>query len=366
MTMKKQRGFSLAELLVAIAITTIVLAATLGAFTDAVRINDFASMLADMDQNLRAAVNMMVRDISQTGTGIPTGGLPCPSGAGALMINRPSPPPAAFTFPQDPVTLATTVFAINPGDGLGPILNNAAASDIVTVLYADNTLPLNQTPLSAIAADGSTMTVDPGTPISAGLNTDIQPGDLIMFSNALGNAIQTVTRTTGTQTVFFQNGDFFAFNQRTVPSGSIMCLQNTGTNPAPGNCAGNNGGWPPTTATRVWMITYYLDDVTNAQLPRLVRVINSGTTATHTARPVALVLDNVQISYDLVDGVTNPANLPTIPTGAFPGTSPNQARKVNLFLAGRSTVRYSRTGQFLRNNVSTQISLRSLSFVSRY
>jgi hypothetical protein len=182
-----------------------------------------------------------------------------------------------------------------------------------------------------------------------------------MFSNALGNAIQTVTRTTGTQTVFFQAGDFFNLNQRNVPAGSIMCLQNLGTNPTPTDCSGNNGGWPPTTATRVWMITYYLDDVTNPNLPRLVRQINN-----FPGRPVALVLDNMQISYDIVDGVTNPANLPTIPTALFPGTSPNQARKVNLFLAGRSSARYARTGQFLRNNLSTQISLRSLSFVSRY
>jgi prepilin-type N-terminal cleavage/methylation domain-containing protein len=359
--MKQQRGFSLAELLIAIAITTIVLAATLGAFTDALRVNEFATLMADMDQNLRAAVNMMVRDISQTGTGIPTGGLPCPSGAGALPINRPSLVPGALTFPQDPISLDTTLFAINPGDGLGPTIQNVAASDIVTVLYIDNSLPLNQSPLQSISPGGDSMTVAVGTPIAAGLNTDIQPGDLIMFSNALGNAIQVVTRTTGTQTVFFQNGDAFNLNQRNVPSGSVMCLQNVGANPSPADCSGNNGGWPPTTATRVFMISYYLDDQTNPTLPRLIRQINL-----FPGRAVALVMENLQLTYDLVDGVTNPANLPTIPTAFFPTTSPNQARKVNLFVAARSSERNARTGQFLRNSVSTQISLRSLSFVSRY
>ncbi len=371
--MKRHRGFSLAELLVAIAITSIVLAATLGAFADAVRVNDFATLLGDMDQNLRAGVNMMVRDLSQTGTGIPTGGLPCPSGAGALRINRPSPPPGALTFPQDPVSLSTNLFAINPGDGLGPVVQNAAASDIVSVLYIDNTLPLNQSFLTAIAPDGSSMTVDAGTPVAAGLNTDLQPGDLIMFSGPSGgNAIQEITRVTGTQTVFFQaNSGFFNLNQRNVPAGTIMCLANPGTN-VTSDCSANNGGFPTAagstviTASRVWMVSYYLDDVTNPQMPRLVRVLNSGTTAFHTARPVALVLENLQLSYDIVDGVTNPANLPTIPTALFPATSPNQARKVNLFLAGRSTTVNPRTRQFLRNSLSTQISLRSLSFVSRY
>lgn len=358
--MKRTRGFTLVELLVAVAISMIVLAATLAAFNDALKVNEFATLLADMDQNLRAGVNMIVRDVSQTGTGIPTGGIPCPSGTGALRINRPSPPTTALTFPQDPVALATTLYAINPGDGLGPTINNVAPSDVVTVIYADSTLPLNQFPLTGIGGNGLTMTVSAAVNIAAGVNTDIQPGDLIMFSNAMGNAIQTVTRTTGGQTVSFDPNDFFQFNQRNVPSGSIMCLQNPGSN-ATTNCALNNGGFPPTTATRVWMITYYLDDVTDQFMPRLSRQINN-----FAARPVALVLENVQFSFDIVDGVTNPANLATVPTGTFPSTSPNQIRKVNLFLAGRSSSRNARTGEYLRNSVSTQISLRSLSFVSRY
>jgi prepilin-type N-terminal cleavage/methylation domain-containing protein len=357
-----QKGFSLAELLVAIAVTLIVLAATLAAFSEAVQVNDFATLMADMDQNLRAAVNMMVRDLSQTGTGIPTGGLPCPSGTGVQPINRPSPPGTAYTFPTDPLQpLVTTLHAINPGDGLGPTINNVAATDMVTVLYADSTLPLNTMPLSAIAPDGSTMTVDPSIPVAAGLNTDLQPGDLIMFSNALGNAIQTITRTTGTQTVRFDNNDFFGFNQRTVPGGTIMCLQNPGTNTNPNDCSANNGGWPPTTATRIWMITYYLDATTDPNLPRLIRQINN-----FPGRPVALVLENLQLSYDIVDGVTNPTNQATVPNAFFPNTNPNQVRKVNLFLAARSSQPTPRNQQFLRNSVSTQISLRSLSFVSRY
>ncbi len=105
------------------------------------------------------------------------------------------------------------------------------------------------------------------------------------------------------------------------------------------------------------MVTYYLDIVANPRQPRLVRRINN-----NPGQPVGESLENLQLSYDLVDGLTNPTNIknPTAPN------SPNQIRKVNLFLAGRSNDLYSRTRDYFRNNVATQVSLRSMSFVDRY
>ena len=46
--------------------------------------------------------------------------------------------------------------------------------------------------------------------------------------------------------------------------------------------------------------------------------------------------------------------------------SPNQIRKVNIYLAGRSTQRFSPTRRFFRNALDTQVSLRSLALVDRY
>ena len=94
-TMNKQSGFTLVEVLVAVTVMLIIMAATLGAFNDALRVNEAATLYADMDQNLRAGANLMIRDFMQVGQGIPTGGIPVPSGAGALPLNRPSPPLAA-------------------------------------------------------------------------------------------------------------------------------------------------------------------------------------------------------------------------------------------------------------------------------
>ncbi len=242
--MKRAEGFSLVELLVALAVTGLVLGATLGSFNDALGLQEKAALMADLEQNLRSGMSLMVRDFVQTASGIPTGGIPIPAGTGALPVNRPGPPGTSYRFSD------TTLAAVNPGAALGPVVNGPA-TDIVNLIYADNTLPLNQTPLAAIASNGSSMTVSSSTPISG--TNGIRPGDLIMFSNALGNALQQVTGVSG-QTVNFATGDSLNLNQPGAAQGSIMNLRSGTT-------------FPPTTATRVWMVTYYLDTTADPQNP---------------------------------------------------------------------------------------------------
>ena len=89
-------------------------------FKNALDINDAAAQVADSNQNLRAATNLMIRDLMQAGRGIPTGGVPIPSGAGTTLLNRPGPIGAAYTF--DNVNY-TTLFAVVAGPGLGPTVD---------------------------------------------------------------------------------------------------------------------------------------------------------------------------------------------------------------------------------------------------
>ena len=331
--MKRAEGFSLVELLVALAVTGLVLGATLGSFNDALGLQEKAALMADLEQNLRSGMSLMVRDFVQTASGIPTGGIPIPAGTGALPVNRPGPPGTSYRFSD------TTLAAVNPGAALGPVVNGPA-TDIVNILYADNTLPLDQTPLAAIAANGSSMTVSSSTPIG-GAN-GIRTGDLIMFKNSHGFALQHVTGVSG-QTVNFASGDSLNLNQPGAPQGSIMNLRDGTT-------------FQSTSAIRVWMVTYYLD-TTDPESPRLMRRTNN-----RPGETVALVLEDLQLSYDLVDGVTNPTGIDT-PTAP---NSPNQIRKVNVFLTGRSTYGLRNNNAYLRKSLSTQVSLRSLSFVNRY
>jgi prepilin-type N-terminal cleavage/methylation domain-containing protein len=331
-----ERGFTLIELLVTTVVTLVVLGGTMQVFNDALEANESILLMTDTNQNLRAGTNMMTRDLIQAGRGIPTGGIPIPSGAGVNAIRRPSPPTKSYTFPAILVLSAVTT-----GDALGPS-SNGVATDMITLLYTDTTLALDSAPLASITSDGLRATVPNAISINAA-GTAVTAGDLILFSNALGNAIQQVTRVEG-QRMYFDPGDSLQLNQRTASEGTIMELKDSATT------------FPATTATRLIMVTYYLDTTTNPARPSLVRRINN-----RTGRPVAVVVENLQITYDLVDGVTNPSNV-----AAPAASSSNQVRKVNLFIGARSANRDSHQRTFFRNDLSTQVSLRSLSFMDRY
>jgi Tfp pilus assembly protein PilW len=332
-------GFTLGEVVVSMFLTLVVMGAAFTGFNSSMRLAETSRIVSETNQGLQVTMSLMVRDLIQAGQGIPLGGIPLPSGAGATPVVRPGPPGAVLTF--NPAW--TALPAVTTGSALGPaVVGVGVATDIVTVLYADRTLFLSQFPLTAIAADGSTMTVNAGTNIGGA--DGIKAGDLILFSNANGNALQTVTGGNGGQTVFFANGDAFDLNARTAAQGTILNL-------------GAAGVFPPTTATRITMVSYYLDATTDPTVPRLVKQINMGPRLA-----IGLGAENLQLTYDLVDGVTNPANVPEPPVG----TSHNQIRKANLFISARSLEASPHTRAFVRNSLATDVGFRSLSFVDRF
>ena len=118
----------------------LVVAATLGALTNSLHATEAVSLMADTQQNLRAGLNYMVRDLLQAGEGIPLGGITLPNSSGTSAVQRPGPgtPGASFgTFN----TTWTALPAIISGYQLGPTTaTSGVGSDMVTALYADTTL----------------------------------------------------------------------------------------------------------------------------------------------------------------------------------------------------------------------------------
>lgn len=335
--MRKELGFTLVEALIATTVTILILCGAIRAFNSSLKLSEKLTGMADLEQNLRVGTNLVASDFLSAGWLIPIGGIPVPNGGtGTLNVVRPSPGTRTF---------ATNIESVNPGNGFGPVINGQT-TDIVNILYADNQLRLDQHSLTAIGTNGSSVTVANTIQISGtGVTNPIQQGDLIALSNANGNAIQYVTGV-NSQTIQFATGttDVPKLNQPNATNGSVLKIRNPDTT------------FPVSTtrAKRVWLITYFLDTVADSTRPRLMRQVNYGT-----PRAVALVLENAQITYDIVDLATNPTNLdaPAIPS---------QIRKANILLTGRSTYRALETGQFLHKSLATQVSLRSLSFIDRY
>lgn len=345
--LRSERGFTLPELLVAMFLTMTVGATAFSALRDASRTTEGVMSMADVNINLRVAMNLMIRDLLSVGEGIPIGGISFPTGGTA--VTRPSPEGAAWEFESG----WTTLPAVIPGDGIGPEVNEVE-TDAVTLLTADRRLDFSGITVTDIANDGSSLTVPDDVPIDES-GTAIEVGDLIMISNANGVTLQEVTAVEG-QTITFAATAESNLNQPTAPEGSVMDLQN------PDDA---DDLWPPTTITRVNMISYYIYVPTSGQVtsPHLIRRINYGP-----ERVIAIGITNVQLSWDLVDGVTNPTSVPNPGTPLLPGadSTEHQIRKANLFMSARSLQVYSQTGQSLHASLSTGVSLRSLAFVSRY
>jgi prepilin-type N-terminal cleavage/methylation domain-containing protein len=375
--MKRQAGFSLMEVLIATALMVVIVGTTLRTLSDATHANEAVTLMADSQENLRAAMNYMTKDIIEAGEGLPQGGIPIPNSATLLnpnpplasAVNRPGPIGGPATFPPSFLTLP----AITDGFQLGPqavtpnpnvpgAVLQGAKTDFITLVYVDNTIidlvhntTLNSLPIF-LAASGPNPGCPAGSLDPTGLtatfdancitlptgNTAITPGDLIMFQNANGAAIQTVTAVNGQKLTFTGGGagDPFALNGSAKPSGTILNIENAGV-------------FPPTTASRIWMITYYLD-TTNQQRPLLMRQVNF-----RPATPVAEVIEDLSISYDINNG---PPNTNTVE----PTYSPNAIRKVNLSVAARADNMYSQNHAYFRNNLQTQVSVRSLAFFNNF
>jgi prepilin-type N-terminal cleavage/methylation domain-containing protein len=330
-----ERGFTLAELLVGMTLSLIVLAGAFEVLQQAGRASAQAAATADVNQSIRIAMNVVIRDLIQAGEGdygLRTG-VSIPSGDGADQIVRPSPAGVTWLFPAE----YTALPAVSPADGVGPTVNGIA-TDVVTLLFEDRRLDFSGV-IPNIPASGGSMNFPNGFDIDDEA-VGIKEGDLIRFGSG---AMQEVTNVAG-RTIHFRSDAASQLNQRDAPQGSVMALK------------GEANTFPDLPVSRVLMITYYIT-VPSGGVPQLVRRVNYGA-----ERVIAVGIENLQLSWDLVDGVNNPTNVETFGDGAAEG----QIRKANLYLAGRSQSAVAATGEPLRASLATQVSLRSLAFVSRY
>jgi prepilin-type N-terminal cleavage/methylation domain-containing protein len=386
-----QSGFTLIEMMLTMGLTLIIMASTMAAMNNAIRASEVASLTTGMNQGLRTAMDIMVRDMLQVGQGLPSGrtiDIPNNNGTaisaairlpGAPCTTCSATPPGPPAIRYLPAT-ATEITAVIPGPGLGPTINGVA-TDVITMIQADGAFlsTISDYDVNLTALTNTTMTVDPLVDISNGGADDLKIGDLIMLMKATSTTLVQVTALDGAQTATFASGDSLSLNQTAPPLGTLTAHRNTAP---PDTCTGT-GCFIPTTATRIRLITYYLDDITTPGRPRLVRRINNGgvcpacSTAYNNTNGTAVAFDveNLQISYDLVDGVGNPSGIKmsaadmngTTGGACLPAKcSPNQIRKINVTVTGRSRLPMRQTRQYFRNTLTTQVSLRSMSFMDRY
>jgi hypothetical protein len=357
-SLASQAGYSLAEFVTAMGIMTVVMGATMGGLAEVIKGNDAVLQVTGMNNSLRAGMDLIVRDLLQVGSGLPPGHtITIPNGAGSQRLRLPGPPGSTF---QSPIG-ATTIAAVIPGAGAGPVIDGVA-TDTLTVLMADNTF-LN---IGTTAVTATSVTVAPGPNLATGADR-VTPGQLMMIMKGSFTALVQVTNVnTTTRVLTFANGDSLRLNQSGAAAGNLGALNAA----APANSPAH------TNVSRVRMITYYLDGTIDPNHPRLIRRVNNGHPLNFdntSGTAVALDIENLQLTYDISNGTGNPGGVEmtdahqTVVGVCTPTPcAATQIRKVNVLLTGRSMNGANRKDRVFRNTLQSQVSLRGMAFVDEY
>jgi len=349
-----KQGFTLVELMVSMALGLLVMASIASLFKTGMDSTKLVIQRAETQQNMRAAVDLMVKDISMAGSGLPSGGIQLPNGTGATASKFGCDQTGtchvpAFTYPNN-----NYMYGVIPGfsngvenDAVVPAAPAPAIDDSITSIYADYNFPLweyNVTFTTPGSGTGITIapnaTYTPAPPLITAIG-GIQLGDLIMLSNNLGTVVGEVTGFTAT-TIAFADLDALNMNQNGAQFNNIKSIS-TGAN---------------TVAYRLFAVTYYLTVPVAPQKPRLMRQVNGLTPV-----PVADDVINLQFSYDVYNSTTAALD----PSQANPigvGESPNLIQKINMFVMGQSMINNGNKSQNMY--LATSVSARNMAFRNLY
>jgi hypothetical protein len=385
-------GFSLIELLVSLGVGALVMGAAVQLFTQGMNATFVVSQRAQMQQDLRASSDLLLKDISLAGAGLPAGiGIALPSTAvrpiygfaPSCAARNNCVPGGGIPYPcasVGAVPCNPTLYGLIPGFRFGiTVPGSPTPSDVITVVYTDTVFALPCYTLQTITPVSATLQLPAVLPATCLLTpplvapqavnapaVGLVPGDLVLFQSTVAGstaiAVGEVTLVTGNgggnYTVAFAAGDPLSLNQPAALAGDLAQL----ASPAP----------PPTaTATRIFAVSYYLwmmpDPLgVGPGTPTLMRQVNGQTPV-----PVEEGVVNLQFTYDTY-GPTG-ALLNSLGDGGYSiGTSFNLIRKVNLVhLTTRSQVSGVKSSLMTTNgyqtfDTQTSISARNLSYQNRY
>jgi prepilin-type N-terminal cleavage/methylation domain-containing protein len=387
----KTRGFTLMELLISMAVGITVIGAAVSLFSSSMDATWIENQQAEMQQDLRAASDLLVKDITLAGEGLPIEtGVALPNGGGAARpvygCNQAGActPTGAINYPYAPTTTVPTMYGIIPGYEMGITPpGSVTPSDTITVVYADPVLALNcytiawpggasVNPVQFTAPANpppASCTMPPNIAFPQALTDPVyglKPGDVLLFYSQSAYYVGEVTNVVGpappnsagaVYDVTFSNGDPLELNQSGATSGDLKTFSAAGT-------AG-------VTAIRLEVITYYLMNQPDPAgigtgTPILMRQVNGGT-----AIPVAENVVNLQFTYDTYN--SDGTLLSGAPDGGYSiGDSYNLIRKINvLHLSIRSTMQGARSqmkgkGGFQTLDFQSSVSARDLSYQQRY
>lgn len=362
---KSQRGFTLMELLIALGVGMVVIAAAGAMLKKSLEVTFLLTQRAEMQQNARAGMNSIMRDLSLIGSGggLPVGGIQLPTGNGTSTSKFACSSSTACYVKNNTFGTANYLYYAmpNPTTYYVPGTPNppgilGVTSDSITLAYTDPTMNLGafstpQLPVT-INSSGSQVTVDSSLNISK-----LQVGDLVVLTTGSQSVIGSITSLPGQSKLNFAASDPLNINQPSASNGNISSLKVN--NAFPANIM----------AYRLLLITYFVEQLpgpdgklgTDDDTIRLMKQINL-----QAPIPVVENVENLQISYDVIDDSSGNPDSTLKTNNKTANNTPNLIKKINIALTVRSSQRRTLGGDFQRITLASSISPRDLSFRDRY
>jgi prepilin-type N-terminal cleavage/methylation domain-containing protein len=360
-TPNSKRGFTLLELMVAATVGLLVVGGAVALFNQGLKASWITSQKGELQQDFRAAANLLQHDISMAGAGA--------MGQQGLAYNAVGLPNTA-TKPVYPCSTATCnyikgapvtyptaggapyIYSIIPGPNVGLTVNaGSGPTDIISLVIADVNLELNCYTVNVTSGTTANFGLPSPLPPTCILPTGVleppalvwsvtnpaglQAGDMVMFgtNNAVG-AVTNVVGGTASASCFTPPASVNPPITYSIPGGNcytVTFANEVGAAPDPGHINQPNTtagildsyvGSTALSAVRLLMITYYLDiSPSDGVTPRLMRIQNGRLPA-----PVAENVVYLKFTYDVNNNGAISANQSTLPVG----TTPAMITQVNI------------------------------------
>lgn len=290
----RQSGFSMMELIVSMAVMTIITGAAFALIGGSIKFTNATFHMTDAEQTLRTAHEIIHRDLTTAGNGLR--GVSAIKVPGAFVTNyltlTANPDNLALVISDDNVPANTAVPQSNPA------VNVLAGSDRLTMLTLDTSFQPSVSLLpGAITVAGSNTNIA----VTAADRARFQVGEVYAISTVAGLAFGVITSiNTTTNTLIMSNGDVYGINQ-TLSTAPIYQVAGLGSGPS-------------TAASIIRMqIIHYFVAVVNANNNLLVRRVFGVRGVGFVDSVIAEHVTNLQFRYLL--NKTDPNGFVPQPTG---------------------------------------------------